>query len=301
MPLVDKDTENAQTEPLVDPVMVRTGGSLGRDTKAFLLNYPHETDDLTINSNTSFYSNDLKFRPYGLFVDDFLTKAHGKFRLLELHHGYIQWLFPIREQGLNSHADPLQPHEAHTIRTTPKMQQRLLQSLYLMLDFYGMAVDPQNPLIVTRHPDPEINKSQYNNLTRSYHNYLRLTRIFKALVELGQQDYVPSVLLFILSEQSEYALLNSRELKASMDRYWVYCMREREAQATVATAIKWVRDDRGSFTGQMYRRIINGKETGGVWEFHPPEGVKKDVIIKKEVNGTGIWKIMKRYSMRQRE
>lgn len=83
-----------------------------------------------------------------------------------------------------------------------------------------------------------------------------------------------------------------------MDRYWVYCMREREAQATVATAIKWVRDGGGSFTGQMYRRIINGKETKGVWRFDPPEGVKKDVIVKKEVNGTGIWQTMKQYSMR---
>ena len=35
---------------------------------------------------------------------------------LEYNHNYIQWLFPIREQGLNMYADMLQLHEAEVSR-----------------------------------------------------------------------------------------------------------------------------------------------------------------------------------------
>lgn len=211
---------------------------------------------------------------------------------------YIQWLFPIREQGLNGYALPLQPHEADIIRTTPIMQTRLLSSLKLMLDFYGMAVSVHNPLVLTRHPDSEINEIQYDNLNRSYHNYLRLTRIFKALVELGQADYVPSILLFILSEQSENDELKSRALRDSMDRYWVYCMRERDAQACVARAIKWVRDGKGTFTGDMYWRIVDGKLKDGVWRFEPPPTPETTEKLEAKNNGKGLRKLMKRYSMK---
>jgi hypothetical protein len=196
---------------------------------------------------------------------------------------YIQWLFPIREQGLNDLAFPLQPHEAQTIRTTPEMQTRLFTSLKLMLDFYGMAVDSTNLLVITRHPNPEICANQFENLNESYHNYLRITRIFKALVELGKQDYVPSILLFILSEQSSHGELKSRELKASMDRYWVYCMRDRDAQSCIATATKWVRDNGGKFTNEMYRQIVMGKQKDGVWKFDPPKVEVEDGMMRKMV------------------
>ena len=32
--------------------------------------------------------------------------------LLEDHHGFIQWLFPIREHGMNFQSQELQLHEA---------------------------------------------------------------------------------------------------------------------------------------------------------------------------------------------
>ena len=155
------------------------------------------------------------------------------------------------------------------------MQVRLLKSLQLMLDFYGMSMDGTNRLIITRHSDPTICSKLYNNLCQSYHNYLRITRIFKSLCELGQADYVPSILLFILAEQSENGELDTRELRASMDRYWVYCMRERDAQACVAKAIKWVREE-GQFTLEAYKRIVERKQRDGVWRFDPvEEGLKR--------------------------
>jgi Opioid growth factor receptor (OGFr) conserved region len=136
----------------------------------------------------------------------------------------------------------------------------------LMLDFYGMAISPTNSLLITRHSDRRICQKRYRNLLESYHNYLRITRIFKSLVELGLQDYVPSIMLFMLAEQSENGKLDGADLKASMDRYWVYCMRERDAQSCVATAIIWVRGD-GEFTMEAYEKIIQRKQSHGVWEF----------------------------------
>ena len=56
-----------------------------------------------------------------------------------------------------------------------------------------------------------------------------------------------------------------------MDRYWVYCMRERDAQACVANAIKWVGEEEGEFTLEVYKRIVERKQRNGVWRFDPHE------------------------------
>ena len=53
---------------------------------------------------------------YKISIGDFIDVIHkkwwGKHEHLECNHSYIQWLFPIRERGLNMHADELQLHEA---------------------------------------------------------------------------------------------------------------------------------------------------------------------------------------------
>lgn len=59
---------------------------------------------------------------------------------MEAHHGYIQWLFPIREDGMNHYADQLQLHEAKAISSDPILQGRIITSYELMLDFYGIKL-----------------------------------------------------------------------------------------------------------------------------------------------------------------
>ena len=238
----------------------------------FLLNYPDHREDLNSTINVQFFNNQIRFQPRGVTIDVFHQVAEGRFRLLEAHHGYIQWIFPIREQGLNHHAAPLQRHEANTIQSYPEMQTRLVKSLKVMLHFYGMAISDTTPLITIRHPNPVICSKQYKNLCESWHNYLRITRIFKSLCELGKADYVPSILLFILAEQSEDGQLNNRELKYSMDRYWVYCMSETNAQTCVAMAIKWLREEEGEFMMDAYKSIAEKRQSdGGRWRFDPAE------------------------------
>lgn len=278
-PEENEDVEEEEDRPmLVDPVIVRRYDFAARSVQEFLLNYPDTRDNPKSILNLRFFDNEVAFQPRGIPIDDFHRQAFGKFRFLEEHHGYIQWIFPIREQGLNFFAAPLQRHEACIIQSTTEMQIRLLRSLRVMLDFYGMAMSESNRLIIIRHPDPLICAKQYRNLVESYHNYLRITRIFKSLCELGQEDYVPSILLFILAEQSENRELCNRELRASMDRYWAYCMRKRDAQACVAKAIKWVRDEDGEFNMEVYKKIVERKQSEGVWRFDRlEEGLERRV------------------------
>ena len=47
----------------------------------------------------------------GDYIDEIHKEWKGDYDRLEWHHGYIQWLFPIRESGMNWHAQELQSHE----------------------------------------------------------------------------------------------------------------------------------------------------------------------------------------------
>ena len=51
-----------------------------------------------------------------------------------------QWLFPLRERGLNYDAQTLQLHEAQTIMNDKEMHVRVRRSYEMMLAFYGMRL-----------------------------------------------------------------------------------------------------------------------------------------------------------------
>ena len=288
--------DNVSSVSLPNPVIIRCHDSLPYDIRAFLLNYPADCDSPNSNINVAFYANQIPLEPGNLTIDEFHQYVFRRYDLLEAHHGYIQWLFPIREQGLNYRSAPLQVHEAKVIRRNPRMQERLLQSLVLMLDFFGMQLHDTTPLLITRHFNPIVCAKQYRNLCESWHNYLRITRILKSLVELGKGDYVPSILLFILSEQSQNNALNRRTLRDSMDRFWCYCMRDRDAQATVAAAVKWVREQEGEFTTEVYRRVVERRVAEGVWRFDPLEEGCARREKKNRGVGTGYTARLRRFS-----
>ena len=46
-------------------------------------------------------------------------------------------------------------------------------------------------------------ESRYKNLNRSSHNYLRISRIMKSLIEFGLDDYPAAFIMFVLHEQSD--------------------------------------------------------------------------------------------------
>jgi len=152
------------------------------DAKRYRDGYPDLEDDIEMARNLDFYSNKLTSYPEGDLIDNIHKKWFGNYKLLERHHGFIQWLFPIRERGLNGAAQTLQLHEAKSIANSSPLKNRVIKSYEMMLNFFGMELANRSTGQITRHYNW---KSRYEHLNNSSHNYLRITRILKFLGEIG--------------------------------------------------------------------------------------------------------------------
>jgi len=103
------------------------------------------------------------------------------YRRLEMVHDYIQWLFPIPEPSrFNPDAEVLTATDAQAFRTDPDLRARLMRSLDLMLDFYGLVRDGDK---IVRGPSFAMRSRTW--LEPTNHNYLRLTRILLCLRHTG--------------------------------------------------------------------------------------------------------------------
>lgn len=209
------------------------GNSAAKDTEEYREGYPGKVDDQNATQNLQFYKNLLRSRPNGGLIDDIHRDWFGNYRLLEQHHGYIQWLFPIREHGMNSDAQVLQLHEAQAIMADDVCKLRVVRSYSLMLDFYGMRLKNNETGEVERADNW---RHRYSNLNHSSHNWLRVTRIMKSLGELGFEHYKLPFLLHVAHEVFE-----TRELapcKTSLLNYWCMVLRNPEAQLAMNTCVR---------------------------------------------------------------
>ena len=181
-------------------------------------------DDKTSLDNYEFYCNRLRSRPQGDLIDNIHLNWFGNWDLLEEHHGYIQYLFPIRLQGLNASSQPLTKNEASLMRSDPTIRARIIKSYRLMLDFYGMVLDDETSGKVSRNPDTY--KMRYRHLNSSFHNYLRITRIMKCLGVTGFEHYKTHFLNHMVIEMCKHGnLLNARD---SMIKFWLPTLRKPE-------------------------------------------------------------------------
>ena len=76
-------------------------GNAQADAEAFRNGYLDRAPEPGLNrmrSNLDFYLNKIQSQPEGDYIENMHQKWKGQYQLLEIHHGYIQWLFPIREQ-----------------------------------------------------------------------------------------------------------------------------------------------------------------------------------------------------------
>jgi len=100
---------------------------------------------------------------------------------LEYTHSYIQWLFP---STVPSQAVPGSPVIARgdvgKFRTDQELRKRFVRSYATMLTFYGFRVDDGK---VVRAVDYEEKSKDW--VTPSNHNFLRITRIIKAMMMFG--------------------------------------------------------------------------------------------------------------------
>jgi len=191
-------------------------GNAKVDLEKYRKGYPDMKDDPNINENFLFYSGKITSQPDGDYIDKIHTKWWGKTDILESHHGYIQWLFPIKEHGLNFESKPLQSHEILKIKADQSCIKRFIKSYELMLHFYGCALKDQGTGELDRH---EGWKTQYRNLNSHTHNFLRITRILKCLGELGFEHYKkPFLEHFIKEIWVNKKLTNCAE---SCEHYWI--------------------------------------------------------------------------------
>jgi len=240
------------------------GASIPRDVQEFLDDYPDLRDDRSQSYNLKFYSNDLKCRPDRKLISEIHDEWFGDYSLLEAKHGYIQWLFPIREYGLNYAAQPLQKHEIKAMTEDETIMGRILTSYKLMLDFYGMRLENEATGLISRS---ENHTTQYRNLCRSPHNNLRISRILKFLSELGREHLNYGFLLHVLNEQSEHGQLNTSMIRGSMDRWWANCIRGHQERDWINERITRARnkddDEPFVFTRDMYEAAISNWNSGG--------------------------------------
>jgi len=147
--------------------------------------------------------------------------------------------FPIREDGLNHHAQRLQLHEAKAIASDPILRDRVITSYELMLDFYGMKLADREKGILARGDNW---KQRYSHLNRSFHNYLRITRILKCFGEVGLEHFKIHFCRHILKEIYENKeLLNCHE---SCVKYWTAVLRDESDRNEIRELIATYEDVR---------------------------------------------------------
>ncbi|XP_057386122.1 opioid growth factor receptor isoform X2 [Balaenoptera acutorostrata] len=170
-----------------------------RDTRRYRHHYPDlvEGDGNGDMPNLSFYKNEIRFLPNGCFIEDILQNWKEEYDLLEDNHSYIQWLFPLREPGVNCHAKPLTLQEVQAFKSSTEVRKRLVQAYELMLGFFGIQLKDRDTGRVCRAQNYQ---KRFQNLNWHSHNNLRITRILKSLGELGLEHYQAPLARFFLEE-----------------------------------------------------------------------------------------------------
>ena len=104
---------------------------------------------------------------------------------LEQSHDYIQWLFPLPEpSSANPYAPVLLESDIVEFAQDEHLKARLLQSLAVMLHFYGLDLrDTADGPKITGSEDFVARSRVW---LRPYnHNFLRISRILRSLALLG--------------------------------------------------------------------------------------------------------------------
>ncbi|CAG7846535.1 SubName: Full=Uncharacterized protein {ECO:0000313/EMBL:CCA67834.1} [Serendipita indica DSM 11827] len=264
--------------------------SIPRDVQEFLLEYPGVSDQTRKQRNLEFYRNVRRCQPDNMLIEELLRNWQDDFETLEYEHGFIQWLFPIREFGMNYDSQPLQKHEIEAMKGDEVVMQRLVRSYRLMLSFYGMELlDEETGLLSRSLQESQYlsgivshdgYRSRYRNLVRSPHNYLRISRILKCLSELGMEHMNAGFLLHVLCEQSDQNKLNAQHLRNSMDRWWINCIRNEHERLFINELVAQVRGGGRVFNRADYEQLLaQRKETGRLqW----PESDTLDAIYPQD-------------------
>ena len=196
--------------------------------------------------NQSFYFNQIESKPDGALIDTLHESWFGDFDRLEMHHGYIQWLFPVFENaGMNFESEPLTKASAKAIRENEDASRRVLKSYKLMLNFYGLQLMDETTGNVA--PDPTVYERGIDNLNYSGHNWLRISRIITSLGELGFHRYKAPFLEALRAEVEGGRLANAA---SSFHNFWLPLV---EAEDSEGYAKKTLEDAADRVEGCLFQ------------------------------------------------
>jgi len=175
---------------------------------------------------------------------------YGNYELLDKNYDYIQWLFPIREEGVNEHAKPLQLHEIEEMKKDPIILDRFMKSYKLMLGFYGLQLLDEST--------GEIAKSVHYNerialLSKQQFQYFKLTRILKSLGEIGLERLKPPFVKFFLDE---IYIRKNPNMKNSLDsclNYWIPVIRNTQERHKLMDYVDL--KSRGSESNEVFIKL----------------------------------------------
>ena len=136
---------------------------------------------------------------------------------LEGVHDYIQWLFPLPEpSAFNPHAPILTGQATDAFRADPALRQRLLRSLGVMLDFYGLRLEAGDNGTLRIERGSGFAEKSRGWLRPGDHNHLRLTRILTSLRLLGLDDHSRALFTCL----GDIARGDTRAVSATTLNYW---------------------------------------------------------------------------------
>jgi hypothetical protein len=149
--------------------------------------------------NLRFYLNLMKSEPDGDFIDVIQRTWRFNFDKLEIHHGYVQWLFPnFYGSAFNGKAAKLGSEEAKIFRENIEISKRLVKSYEMMYNFYGMKIVNKQTGEVARSDKYE--ERYHKTLITSLHNHLRIRRILTHMNVVGFRKYAIELVKFFETE-----------------------------------------------------------------------------------------------------
>ncbi|XP_068006178.1 opioid growth factor receptor isoform X2 [Melanerpes formicivorus] len=226
--------------------------------------------------NLSFYKNEIRFLPHGLYIDTLLECWKNNYDVLEDNHSYIQWLFPLRERGMNRHARPLTWKEIQAFKKSKEVMQRFVRAYQLMLRFYG--------IILVNEETGELRRAEnwaerFQNLNRFSHNNLRITRILKCLGEMGYEHYQVHLVKFFLTETLVKETLPNVK-KSALDYFLFTIRNKRERRELVHYAWQHFRPQ-SSFVWGPHDKLLKYRPRSAKSQLHQKAEDKQETPGEK--------------------
>lgn len=226
--------------------------------------------------NLSFYKNEIAFMPHGLHIEDLLESWWDNYEVLEENHSYIQWLFPLREHGMNFRAKPLTCQEIEALKKSEEVMERFIRAYRLMLRFYGIILVNQETGELER---AENWAERFLNLNRFSHNNLRITRILKCLGEMGYEHYQVHLVKFFLTE----TLVNETlpNVKRSALDYFLFTIRSKRKRRELVHYAWQHYKPQGSFVWGPHDKLLKYRPRSTKSKLHQKAENKQETPGKK--------------------